>query len=225
MKTTILQTKDFFKSINAPTTLGVNYIANEGMKYPSRLRFNTTYYMFKDEKLVAFRILAYAYKRRQYSHLVLEGLSYLVQMPNEEPRWIDDFLTEKTRIFNSPEEFMKHQTGYDFAVELNWEKGKQVFPNLGYAAVIGLKGMVWQWSETHNSPTDNFSPEFDYFVVCADGLFVGISKQDYYLSAEECVKGKLNGLEIVDFAEEPVKITINVLPNTPKIHTLRFIEE
>ena len=45
-------------------------------------------------------------------------------MPNEEPRWIDDFLNEKTRIFNSPEEFMKHQTGYDYAVELNWEKGK-----------------------------------------------------------------------------------------------------
>ena len=146
-------------------------------------------------------------------------------MPNEEPRWIDDFLNEKIRIFNSPEEFMKHQTGYDYAVELNWEKGKQVFPNLGYAAVIGLKGKVWQWSETYNSPTDNFSPEFDYFVVCADGLFVGISKQEYYLSAEECVKGKLNGLEIVDFAEEPVKITINVLPNTPKIHTLRFIED
>lgn len=225
MKTTILKTTDFFKSINAPTTLGANYIGNEGMRYPSRLRFNHTYYIFKDEKLVAFRILAYAYKRKQYSHLVIDGLSYLVQMPNEEPRWIDDFLTDKTRIFNSPEEFMKHQTGYDYAVELNWEKGQQVFPNLAYAAAIGLKGKVWIWSETYNSPVANFNPEFNYFVVCAEGLFIGITKQEYYLSAEECVKGKLNGLEIVDFAEEPVKITINVLPNAPRIHTLRFIED
>jgi hypothetical protein len=48
---------------------------------------------------------------------------------------------------------------------------------------------------------------------------------DVFLNHEDCVKDRLNGMEIVEFADEPMEINIKIYPNTPKVHTLRFIEE
>jgi hypothetical protein len=100
-----------------------------------------------------------------------------------------------------------------------------MYVEYSYAAVIGLKGKLWQWDYQYNQPNCNYDFYFKYFVVCEEGTFIGISNDDYYFSAEECAMNKLNGMQIVDFADEPVKITINVLPNTPKMHTLRFVED
>ena len=46
-----------------------------------------------------------------------------------------------------------------------------------------------------------------------------------YFTKEECVQDRLNGLEIVEFAEEPFEINIEVLPNRKVTHILRFIED
>lgn len=226
MKTTFTQSTKFFESISAPK-VHTDHIG-DGIQFPRNLKFNRTYYKYEENKLVAFRVLAYAYTCIRQS-LDIYGLSFLVQFPNQQPCWENSFLTTKSKIFNSPDDFIKHQTTGNCEVDLYWEIGRCVFSNLAYAAVIGPKGNVWLWSDTYNCPVNTFNASFTHFVVCEQGLFIGIPKSycgdKYYLSAEECIKDRLNGLEIVDFAEEPVKITINVLPNTPKIHTLRFIEE
>ncbi len=226
MKTTFTQSTNFFESISAPK-VHADHIC-DGIQFPRNLKFNRTYYKYEENKLVAFRVLAYAYTCIHPS-LDMYGLSFLVQFPNQQPCWMNSFLTTKSKIFNSPDDFIKHQTTGNCEIDLYWEIGRCAFSNLAFAAVIGPKGSVWSWSDTYNCPVNNFNAKFNYFVVCEQGLFIGIPKSyggdKYYLSAEECIKDRLNGLEIVDFAEEPVKITINVLPNTPKIHTLRFIEE
>lgn len=228
MKTTITQFEDFFESISTPEVGYKNEYITDSQKFPTKLEFNRTYYKYEGGKLVAFRVLAYAYTQVG-SSFDKYGLSYLVQFPNQQPCWKDSFLTQDTKIFNSPDDFIKHQSTGHYEIDLCWEIGRIAFPDIAYAAVIGVKGKVWTWSKKYNCPVNDFNSVFDYFVVCEQGLFIGIPKSycgdKYYLSAEECVKDRLNGLEIVDFAEEPVKFTINVPPNTPKIHTLRFIED
>lgn len=228
MKTTFTQTTDFFESINAPQLRNVNYINNSQL-FPKYLLFNQTYYKYKNGKLVAFRILAYAFMCKDYNASIY-GLTYLVQLPNEEPKWIYNFIDHRTNLFNKPSDFIEHQKGtFDCTMDLHWDRANCVFPDLAYAAVISPRGNVWKWSSEYNCPKNDFHPTFNYFVVCEKGLFIGINEGDafgkYYLSSEECVKATLDGMEIVDFAEPPIKITINVLSNTPKIHTLRFIEE
>lgn len=228
MKTTFTQSTKFFESISAPKIGIKNEFITDSQKFPTKLEFNRTYYMYEDNKLIAFRVLAYAYTCVN-STLDIVELSYLVQLPNQQPCWKNLFLTTKSKVFNSPDDFIKHQSTGNCEIDLNWEIGRATFRDIAYAAVIGTRGNVWSWSNTYNCPVNNFFARFDYFVVCEQGLFIGIPKSyggdKYYLSAEECIKDRLNGLEIIDFAEEPVKITINVLPNAPKIHTLRFIEE
>lgn len=228
MKTTITQFEDFFESISAPEVGCTDEYITDSQKFPTKLEFNRTYYKYEGGKLVAFRVLAYAYTCVNKT-LSIYGLSYLVQFPNQQPCWKNSFLTQETKIFNSPNDFIMHQSTGNYDIDLCWEIGRSAFPDIAYAAVIGAKGKVWAWSEKYNRPVNDFNAKFCYFVVCEQGLLICVyesyGKTKYYLSAEECVKDRLNGLEIVDFAEEPVKITINVLPNTPKIHTLRFIED
>jgi hypothetical protein len=50
---------------------------------------------------------------------------------------------------------------------------------------------------------------------------------DGYWSKEDCVKANINGLKIVDFpeTENSIKVSIEVVPNEPIIHTLKFMEE
>ena len=224
MKVTITKSLDFFQSLNAPKLSCVTYIRNE-FKFPFGLQFNRTYYIHRKGQLTAFRILAYAYKDMCPRASGVYGLTYLVQLPNQAPEWIDKFLDQNTRIFASVNDYIQHQGGRDMSQELHWTCARPMYVEYSYAAVIGLKGKLWKWDYQFNQPNCNCSFYFDYFVVCEEGTFIGISEPDYFLSAEECAMTHLNGMQIVDFADEPVKITINVLPNAPKVHTLRFVED
>lgn len=224
MKVTITKSLDFFQSINAPKLSCVKYIRSE-FKFPYGLQFNRTYYIHRNGQLTAFRILAYAYKDMCKNGSGFYGLTYLVQFPNQAPEWINKFLEPNTQIFASIDDFIQHQGGVDRSQELHWTCARPMYVEYSYAAVIGLKGKLWKWDYQYNQPNCNYDFYFKYFVVCEEGTFIGISDDDYYFSAEECAMSKLNGMQIVDFADEPVKITINVLPNTPKMHTLRFVED
>lgn len=224
MKVTITKSLDFFQSINAPKLSCVTYIRNE-FKFPFGLQFNRTYYIHRKGQLTAFRVLAYAYKDMCPRGSGVYGLTYLVQFPNQAPEWINKFLEPNTQIFASVNDYIQHQGGGDMSQDLHWTCARPMYVEYSYAAVIGLKGKLWKWDYQFNQPNSNCSFLFKYFVVCEEGTFIGISEPDYYLSAEECAMSHLNGMEIVDFADEPVKVTINILPNTPKIHTLRFVED
>lgn len=227
MNIQLTRNADIFDKYNVPTCNLTNI--RDAVKFPRFLCFGETLYKYYNEKLVAFRILAYAV----YSRLTTDkvGLSFLVQLPNSKPQWIEDFITEKTIIFDSKESFLAHQVCGNADTKLGWDIGRMVFPELSRAAVIGFYGRCWAWDKNENKPHNEFYPHFTHLLITDEGMLVYISKNtcgqfsDVFLSQEDCVKDRLNGMEIVEFADEPMEINIKIYPNAPKVHTLRFIEE
>ena len=221
MEIRITQSDAQFKKLGAPTC-NVNYIVNTGGKFPRKMTFNKTYYIYRNNTLSAFRILAYAYISQCY-------LSYLVQLPNEEPKWIEGFMSQETPIFDSKEQFYSYQMDKNNKVDLAWESGKLVFPEIAYASVIGLRGRVWCWSEAKGRACQYHDPIIQGFLVSKEGVLIYTPRRtdtrEYYLSEHECVKANLHYMQVVDFDEEPFEIELNEQPKGKKVHTLRFIED
>lgn len=213
---------DLFEKCNVPSC-HCDYILNVEHMFPTRLKFNTTYYRYAGGVLTAFRIIAYAAQKMNDGQI---KLSYLVQLPNDEPKWILEFIKYNDVIFNSKEQFFAYQTNPSCKVELEWECGHRAFPELAYAAVIGLRGKVWNWNNQASKACVTQDPQFIKFMVCSDGLFIYVPcHKTYYLSQQECLMARLNGMEVVEFDEEPYNLEFNIRSSTAKIHTLRFIEE
>ena len=227
MKIELTHSADLFDKLQVPTC-ELEYITDT-FDFPRHLDFNRTYYKLYENKLLAFRILAYAvYSRLTTSQHI--GISFLVQFPNEQPRWINDFLGKDSKIFESKEDFLEHQITGDKSVYLDWSCSTYVFRQLKGFNSISFEGKVYAWSNSRNCPTNNFKPTFTRFLVTQDTLFVQIKKyksgyDKTYFTKEECVRDKIDGIEIVEFAEEPIEMNITILPNTKVTHTLRFIEE
>ena len=232
MEIKLTKSTDLFESMSAPTC-DLTYIC-DNVLFPRCLHLGVTYYKLLNNKLTAFRVLAYAVYSRLTTYEKV-GLSFLVQMPNEKPQWIEDFLDKNTPVFISKEKFLKHQVTGSSNVDLDWYIGRGVFPELARAAVIGFYGRCWSWNNDTNAPKNDFYPRFNHFVVTkhisGNTLFVHINKKtcgvwnEVHLTKEECVKSKIDGIEIVEFADEPVEVNITILPSTKVVHTLRFIEE
>lgn len=197
---------------------------------PIDLEYNKTYYKYDNDKITAFRILAWAV----YKNYVYSSLAYLVQLPNEEPKWINNFIQSNSIIFTSKEQYFDYLVDSRNKHKFNWvsiydvldTKYKQT--TYSGACELEFKNVLWYWSNDKGCPLST-SVYVEYFFGTENGIFIGAQKYGcnttYYMSKEECIKANVNGLVISDFAEEPIKVTINILPNQPKIHTLRFIEE
>lgn len=167
-------TKNFepFDALNTPSC-DISFVG-DNIRFPRLLQFNRTYYKKIGNKLTAFRILAYAI----YSKLTTYEkvcLTYLVQLPNEDPQWEEDFIDQHTCVFNSKEDFMRHQIT-PCNINFDWQCGRIVFPTLARAAVIGFYGLCYSWSNSQNRPTNDFYPTFTRFMVVQDTLFVHIRK-------------------------------------------------
>lgn len=222
-------TKSFepFDALNTPSC-DISFVG-DNIRFPRLLQFNRTYYKKIGNKLTAFRILAYAI----YSKLTTYEkvcLTYLVQLPNEDPQWEEDFIDQNTCVFNSKEDFMRHQIT-PCNINFDWQCGRIVFPTLARAAVIGFYGLCYSWSNSQNRPTNDFYPTFTRFMVVQNTLFVHIRKNtcgrdgEVFLTKEECVASRLDGMEIVEFCDEPIDLNITILPNKKVTHTLHFVED
>lgn len=224
------QSLDMFERMGAPTCKENDTITYE-REFPSELLFGMTYFIYKNNKLIAFRVLAYAF----YSQITTyrkEGLSFLIQTPNEPLKWEKDFLTTNSIVFDSVESFMEHQVSGKGNISLGWRYCTGVFPFLKGYESITLQGKVWKWDERKNCPTNDFHPRLDYFVVKDDDVIVGFDKKrlgtNYFLTKQDCIKHRCDKLEIIDFddiSEVNVFEDIKVSHTTKKIHTLRFIED
>lgn len=221
----LTKSNKFFEELGAPSCRGENYFRDD-LLFPSKLEFNRTYYKYAKDKLTAFRVLAYAvqgkYPARGGSKYF--KLSYLVQTPSNKNEWIENYIDNDCPIFYSKEDFLRHQVR-SCSVELGWVCGRVAFPQLACAAVISAAGRVWKWDSTYLRPMNNFHPNMEYFMVCPDGVYIGVPYEEYFFSAQDCVKSHLDGIEIDEFAEEPFSIQIDVLPSEQVTHTLRFVEE
>lgn len=227
MKIELTHSSTLFDELQTPTC-ELDFI-RETFDFPNKLQFNKTYYKLYENKLLAFRILAYAVYSKLTTHEHIT-LSFLVQFPNEQPIWKNGFLDKNSKIFDSKEDFLEHQITGDKSVHLDWSCSTYVFKEIKRFSSISFEGMVYAWSNSKNCPTNCFAPTFTRFLVMNNFLYVQIKdiKCGYgktYLTKEECVQDRLNGLEIVEFAEEPFELNIEVLPNRKVTHILRFIED
>ena len=222
----ITQNTEFFDNLNAPSC-ELSHISCS-VTFPTRLCMGKIYYRMYDNKLTAFKILAYAV----YSTFVYherKGVSYLVQFPGEEPKWIENFLIENTRIFENEGDFLTHQINGKGSVNLHWLSNIHL-REITCGSAISLEGKCYTWNEIRNMPFSDFRPKVLRFMVIDDTLYICVdttcSYGKVYLSKEECVADKLNNLEIVKFGNEPtIEVKINVVPERKVVHTLRFIEE
>lgn len=201
----------------------------DNILFPRLLQFNRTYYKVIGNKLTAFRVLAYAVysKLTTYEKICL---TYLVQLPNESPQWIENFIDQHSCVFNSKEDFMRHQIT-PCNIKFEWKCGRMVFPTLARASVVGFCGLCYSWSNKQNRPINDFFPNFTRFMVTQDTLFVHIRAHtcgvdgEVFLTKEECVSNQLDGMEIDEFSDEPIELSIAILPNKKVTHTLRFVED
>lgn len=215
-----------FEKINAPI-YNSRHIGL--MEYPSFLQFNKTYYLFENDKLTAFRVLAIAFKRSGYN----DYCCYLVQLPNQKPTWIESFITKSSRVFANQTDMFDY-IGGNHQLDLNvklWFNAKNFFEqfkkfdnNSNFLLDNNLHA-EWVWDKTKKLPIKQIS-RVKHVVITEDSVNISIDLPNgAFATREECVKNQLNGFIIEDFAEDPIEIEITILPNKPKIHILRFIED
>ena len=224
------QSMAIFNELQVPMCDSIESISCD-IEFPRALEFKRTYYMYKNNRLIAFRIVAYALFSRLTTYRKT-GLSFLVQTPNEPIQWIEEFIKPNTKVFADVESFMEHQVTGKGNISLDWTMSPNMFPFLKDWHNISLKGKVWCWNDETKCPRNDFSPLFTSFLVYENNLFVLFPKQgflsrDYYLSKEDCVKSRLDGMEIIDFDDSDTifECEIQITSTRKKIHTLRFLDE
>jgi hypothetical protein len=209
-----------FEKINAPI-YNSRHIGL--MEYPSFLQFNKTYYRFDIDKLTAFRVLAIAFECSGFNDYTY----YLVQLPNQKPTWVRSFITKSSIVFANQNDMFEYIGGnYDLNLNLKlWFHAKTFFERFENFVHNDNLQAEWTWSKTKNMPIKQTS-RVKHVVITEDSVNISIDlPNDAFATREECVKNQLNGFIIEDFAEDPIEIEITILPNKPKIHTLRFIED
>jgi hypothetical protein len=194
------------------------------------IELNKTYYLYKDNSLRTFRILAISYKIKRGLNYSFAHDTYLVQFPNEEPRWIEKFLSSAC-VFKNKNDIFEYAMGND---NLNINKyNKNYWTTLEDLMIKNTNLLVnsfgdletnWKWDSSSQKPRA-LSTEIRHILYVNDTFHICV-EQDGYLTKEECYKNHFDGLTIEEFVEEPFELNINikVLPNESKIHTLHFVE-
>lgn len=210
----LTQETEMFKKINAPHFKYVR-ISLAKVFVPTNLQMNKTYYMFKDNVLKAFKVVAYAIDDREMDNI---KLSYLVQYPNNAIEWQYDFLTQKANIYESKEAFLC--SGGSRVVDLCWENLERVINTTFQFKVFEcIDGVI-------TNPKRN-NAGINYMVYNGHNWIASVSGRyghKVYLSYDECLKQSYNGLQCEDFAENVAQINIEVTISKPSISTIQIVE-
>lgn len=223
------QNDEVFKKLNVPQFTHCQRWFSKEILFPFNLGFEKTYYKHNGNGLTAFRILALTIDDKD---CIKYKLSYLVQLPNQEPQWISNFIEKNTNVYASKEDYI-------------FSSGSKTI-DLGWGNIIQSYHV-----ENWNNYNDRFFfkekcytikngavciSEGQYcnrLLVTKNGWLVGISKRSLnaiegekgiYLNKSDAMKVLLDDMDIIDFEEQPINIDITILPNTPKYIKIRFVE-
>lgn len=228
---TFTQNPIHYKELNIPRFKYKHNWIDKHYKFPFGLKFNKTYYKHDGEKLVAFRILAYTFcddRKNDHHH----PMYYLVQLPNQPLQWMMDFITQDTKVYLSVEDYVL--SGGACFVNLKWEFWITQF-NVWNVHSDTYFFESDYWTIKDGAVVKSKGAWLNNFVVTEDGVFVDIAKTSYhthynekgiYIDKMSATKELLQNMDVVDFENEPtsIKISINVLDNTPKYTKLQFVE-
>ena len=201
----------FFEKINAPK---YNYHAIQSDTTYPNITLGETYYKLVDKHLQAFKVLAIAFKSN-----IIPKRYYLVQFPNAEPTWIEEFIRHKSILFTSTENFYQYMVGNSSArLELTWENLRDI-----QGVKIGFRD-TWLWDSSEGNVVNNLS-HISYLVLIPNKLLIGFDLRRGFRSKEECIASHLNGMVITDFdEEETINIEINFQPKQAHVKTIHILE-
>lgn len=196
---------------------------------PMNVPYNKLLYMKRGKELIAVKIIMASYVttikdkekfascNEQHS---FGGWCYLLQTPYG-MEWVNR--VHDIRFFYTKEDYFKHL-----------ENGCE-----GFSIKTGILGHLldcftmrsltfkesWKWNGHCAEKTQSCITNM---VINENGLNIILSNyNDTYWSKEDCIKANINGMKIVDFpeTENSIKVSIEVVPSEPIIHTLKFMEE
>lgn len=235
----ILQTikvKDLNENVKELLKGGKTSISSELYldKYaPKNIPFNRVLYVVIGKELVAVKILMAAYftnfednATEKFAKCIrgkhdIGGWCLLIQTPYG-VEWRNDLSYHK-RFFFSKEEYFAHLENGRGGFEIEHEMlghiiGKFPGSRLSF-------NQSWKWNGHCAERTSSY---IKCLVINENGVNVILSRsQNEFWSKEECLKAHLEGMKIVEFPEieNSIKVSIEVVPNEPIIHTLTFVEK
>ena len=181
------------------------------------LDFGKTYYMFFNNKLVAFKIRAFS----------VVNDKYFIQTPNS-VMWIN---LREYRLFNTKEEYFLYLEGKCNPIVLettiiDLSKIPTIVNSRRFSCCRMELQNAYKWEKELGKPIKELSYVYDVIFVKSGFVVYYALKNNCYDTYEQCVKANLNGMCIEEFGEDEIPtFTITIKAEIkPKIHTLRFIE-
>lgn len=222
MEVKFLSSESEFVRLGAPM-LNSNHLGD--LRFPSHLKFNKTYYKMLSNQLVAFRILAISIDNSQ--------VSYLIEMPKQEARWIKVFIDKNSIILSNRDDYYSY-IGGNKSVNVNrieisdWKRFTKLLYENGACDNYGNILRTWAVLKDSNQVTAIIST-IKYIVLNEDGIFINLSMHNGFRSKEECLSHKLDGFIIEDFEDDEtqieVEIKVSIRQSKPIIRTIHIIEE
>lgn len=229
-KVTITKSEiDFGANISIPT-YGLNYVSLFN-KIPYNLEFNKTYYAYDNNLLYAFRILAIALKNygKCFGGYDIKFV-YLLQYPNGETKWT----SLPSNIFHNKEMFLEHNMGNKNCVI------DKFFNELYYNGIPFELSLYrdtdklkfncgWYWCSARQQPIQS-NCIINTFVITKDNIFVELlnidnSERQLFNTKEDCASYKLNGNQIIEFADDTFNDFAIQIPQAKAEHkVLKIIE-
>ena len=225
---TFTQSNEIFSKFDVPRFKYCHQWFNSNNRFPMGLEFEKTYYKRTENGLMAFRILAYTLCDVNTPYTI----TYLVQLPNEQPRWIIGFIAPNTKIYASAEDYIL--SGGTQSVNLKWQNIYQMGLGCGWRTYMDRFFFKGTFYTIKNGAVCECTGHYcNNLLVSKNGWLVQISKrnlenyngeQGVYMSKADAMKALLKDMTITDFAEEPISVDITILPNTPKYTKVMIVE-
>ena len=198
---------------------------------PKNIPFNRVLYVVMGKELIAVKILmASCFKsfdddaKTKFAKCIRKdnvgGWCLLIQTPYG-IEWRND-LSYNKRFFFSKEEYFAHLENGNGGFEIEYKMMGHIVCQHPSSHTFNES---WRWNGHCAEKTCSFVKNI---VMNENGLNVILSKRENdFWSKEECLKAHLEGMKIVDFpeTENSIKVTIEVVPSEPIIHTLTFMEK
>jgi hypothetical protein len=222
MEVKFLSSESEFVRLGTPK-FNSNHIGD--LRFPSHLKFNKTYYKLLSNKLIAFRVLAISIDDFE--------VSYLIEMPKQEPRWIKNFIDKNSIILSNRDDYYPY-IGGNKSVNVNrfeisdWKRFTKLLYENGACDNYGNILRTWAVLKDSNQVTAIIST-IKYIVLNEDGIYINLSMHNGFRTKEECLRHKLDGFIIEDFDDDDtqieVEIKVSIRPSKQIIRTIHIIEE
>lgn len=213
----ITMDKSVFEKLNVPSFSHVRINLNRGgfIFIPTQLELNRTYYKFENNKLKAFKVLAYAIDDRETKDI---RLNYLIQTPNNDVEWKYNFIAPKMSIYESKEQFISG--GGNLVANMGWK-------DLCCCIDADFSEKVFECINGVITHPEILNAMIEYALYSENGwsfCIKGRGGHKVFLSYDECLKNAYNGLVCEDFAEDTIKINIEVKVVKPITSVIRIVE-